>query len=364
MSQLKEKLRVKLWFVLFLMCVGILVQNNASATTVNKPEHHTEAGFQNNPYVETAAPKGFLFYFRRFWHSVFIPDTPEGHALTEEQSLRLLNSIEGDRISWIGHATFLIKLSGITILTDPIITEFASPVTWAGPRRMVKLGFTLNNLPQVDVIVVSHNHYDHLDDETIVNLKNKESIHVVVPLGLKVFFTDRGYKNVTELDWHQSMTLGGINITSLPSVHDSGRSLNDQNKTLWSSWSLESAKNKVLFVGDSGYSRAIYNNIGNKYGAFDFAILPIGAYEPRELMWMSHVTPEEAVSAGTDVRAKTLIASHWGTVSSLSDEPIFEPPIRFKKAGKDDGYLDKDLWVMKIGESRAMSSAPMSGYSK
>jgi L-ascorbate metabolism protein UlaG (beta-lactamase superfamily) len=206
-------------------------------------------------------------------------------------------------------------------------------------------------LPQIDTVIVSHNHYDHLDDETVRNLKNKDKIRVVVPLGLKSFFIERGYKKVTELDWGGSVVLDGITFTALPAVHDSARSVNDRDKTLWANWAVESEDSKILFIGDTGYSETIYSRIGEEYGPFDYAILPIGAYEPRKLMWMSHVTPEEAVVIGIDVRAKTLIASHWGTVSSLSDEPPFEPPARFKKAGVDNDFSKQQLWIMKVGET-------------
>ena len=342
-------------FVTLFTCASVLSQNKGETVMDNMPEHHTEVGFQNHPFVKTAAPKGFLFYVRRFWGSVFTPDIPEGHALSEEDSIHLLHSVEGDSITWLGHATFLIRVSGKRILTDPFLSEFASPISWAGPRRFVDSGISSENLPPIDIVIVSHNHYDHLDNETISNLNNKERIHVLVPLGLKSFFIERGYKKVTELDWQESVTIENIEFTSLPSVHDSARSTDDRNKTLWASWVIKSLERKILFVGDTGYSEVIYHNIGEEYGSFDYAILPIGAYEPRELMWMSHVTPEEAISIGTDVRANTLVASHWGTVSSLSDEPSFEPPVRFKKRGNDTGFSDKEMWIMKVGETRAMS---------
>ncbi|MFA5700947.1 MAG: MBL fold metallo-hydrolase [Desulfuromonas sp.] len=320
----------------------------------NKPTHHTETGFQNHPFVETTAPKGFLFYVRRLWGSVFTPAVPDGHALSTQESVLLLNSIEGDKISWLGHASFLLKISEVTILTDPFLTEFASPISWAGPRRFVAPGITIENLPHIDVVLVSHSHYDHLDDDTVRSLENKDKIHVVVPLGLKSFFVERGFKMVTALDWGQSVTIERIKITSHPAVHESARSTDDYNKTLWSSWVIEGPERRVFFVGDTGYAKSIYRRIGEQYGAFDYAIVPIGAYAPRKLMWMSHVTPEEAVSVGADVRANTLIASHWGTVSSLSDEPPFEPPKRFKQAGVDNGFCERDLWIMQVGETRAL----------
>ncbi|MFQ3176525.1 MAG: N-acyl-phosphatidylethanolamine-hydrolyzing phospholipase D [Psychromonas sp.] len=326
--------------------------NNIMGT---KPEHHTETGFQNHPFVETAAPKGILFYLRRFWGSIFTPSIPEGHSLSEQESVHLLNSIEGDRISWLGHATFLINISGKTILTDPFLSKFASPVSWAGPGRYVNPGISLENLPPIDIVIISHSHYDHLDDQTISSLKNKNGIKVVVPLGLSSFFAERGYKNITELDWWDSVIVGGIKLTSLPAVHDSARSTSDHNQTLWSSWAIESGESNLLFVGDSGYSNEIYSTIGKKFKSFDYAILPIGAYEPRKLMKMSHVTPEEAVLIGVDVKAKTLVASHWGTVSSLSDEPPFEPPIRFRKSALENGFLKNNLWIMKVGETKSMS---------
>ena len=162
----------------------------------------------------------------------------------------------------------------------------------------------------------------------------------------------RGYKNVTELDWWDSVIIESIKFTSLPAVHDSARSLTDKDQTLWASWAIESNACNILFVGDSGYSNALYNDIGKKFKPFDYAILPIGAYEPRKLMWMSHVTPEEAISIGMDVQAKTLIASHWGTITSLSDEPPFEPPVRFRKSALANGFSLDYLWLMKVGETR------------
>lgn len=335
-------------------CVSISSQSSGQASMGNKPMHHTETGFQNHPFVETAASKGFLFYVRRFWGSVFTPDIPDGHALSTQASMLLLNSIEGDKISWLGHASFLLKTSDVIILTDPFLTEFASPISWAGPRRFVEPGITIANLPQIDVVLVSHSHYDHLDDETVSSLANKETIHVVVPLGLKPFFVARGYERVTELDWGGSVTIERIKITSHPAVHDSARRIDDHNKTLWSSWVIESPEKRVFFAGDTGYSKSVYRRIGEQYGAFDYAIVPIGAYAPRKLMWMSHTTPEEAVAIGSDLRANTLIASHWGTVSSLSDEPMFEPPKRFKKSGAGNGFNERDLWIMKVGETRSL----------
>lgn len=356
MSFTKNFISIFLLFVALVACSSTSSESSKEISLDNKPSHHTSSGYQNDPFVETASSKGIFFYMRRAWDSIFIPKTPDGHVLTELESIQLLNSIDSDRITWLGHASFLIKTSGVTILTDPFLSKFASPVSWAGPKRFVDLPISINKLPPIDIVIVSHNHYDHLDDKTVRKLENKNSIHVVVPLGLKSFFTERGYSKVTELDWGQSVSVEGIEITAESAVHDSARSTSDRNKTLWASWVIESSQKRILFIGDTAYSETIFNLVGDKYDSFDFAILPIGAYEPRELLWMSHITPEEAVTIGIDVRAKTLIASHWGTISSLSDEPIFEPPIRFKKAGHDSGFSDKDLWTMKVGETKTLEA--------
>jgi L-ascorbate metabolism protein UlaG (beta-lactamase superfamily) len=337
---------------ILIACTPVSPVYSEKASSANSPKHHTISGYQNYPFVETASAKGIFFYIRRIWSSVFVPPIADGHQLSELESIQLLNSIKSDRITWLGHASFLIKTADVTILTDPFLSTFASPVPWAGPRRFVASPIAINKLPPIDIVIVSHSHYDHLDDKTVSSLVNKNNIHAVVPLGLKSFFTERGYSKVTELDWGKSVSIKGIEITAEPSVHDSARTISDHNETLWASWVIEGYQKRILFIGDSGYSETIFSHIGDKYTSFDYAILPIGAYEPRELMWMSHTTPDEAVAIGVDVRAKTLIASHWGTISSLSDEPIFEPPIRFKKSGVDSGFSDQDLWLMKVGETR------------
>lgn len=221
-----------------------------------------------------------------------------------------------------------------------------------GVTRYAPSGIQIENLPPIDIILISHNHYDHLDKHTIDTLPNKEKIHVGVPLGLKEFFLESGYKKVHELDWEKSEMIGDIQIISLSAVHDSGRSLSDKDKTLWCSWAIVSDTDKYYFGGDTGYS-PIFKSIGKKYKSFNMAILPIGAYEPRKLMWMSHVNPEEAVEMGRDINANVLVAGHWGTIE-LSEEPPWEPPKRFRKAAKSAGIAQERIWVMKIGETRVL----------
>ena len=339
---------------LLILLASLIGCSNASSPNTGLLEHHTETGFRNSPEVEPASSKGALFVLRRIWGSAFHPDIPAGHILPEEEAVKNLAELDhGNVLTWLGHSTFLIRLDGKTIMTDPFLTNRASPISFVGGiTRYAPPGITIQNLPPIDIIIVSHNHYDHLDRHTICALPNKENIHVAVPLGLQEIFINCGYEKVKELDWGSSANVGDIKLTALPAAHDSGRSLFDKDKTLWSSWAISADSTNFFFSGDTGYS-PVFKEIGKEYGPFDLAILPIGAYEPRELMWMSHITPEEAVKVGQDIKANILVGGHWGTIE-LSEEPQWEPPARFVNAANAAGKNQESVWVMKIGESRAI----------
>lgn len=319
-----------------------------------KPKHHTQNGFRNYPVIPEPPPVGAAFYFRRVMDSFFLPDVPEDHYLSEKDAISQFQQLKGQNsITWLGHATFLIRINGMTILTDPFLTEYASPLWDFGARRYVQPGINLDNLPPIDLVVVSHNHPDHLDAETVESLKEKQNIHVFVPLGLKAFFKDRGYANINELDWNESFSYNGIELMALPAVHFSGRGLNDKNKTLWSSWSISSQSGKVFFSGDTSYSSTIFKTIGKENGPYDIAIVSIGAYKTRKHGPTSHFTPEEAVKVALETKSNVAVAMHWGTIQ-LSDEPPWEPPVRFKKAAQDNGLSSEQTWVMKIGGTRLL----------
>lgn len=312
-------------------------------------------GFRNYPLASNTSSYGnFSFFLRRFWGSLFPPEIPSDHIMSEETAINQLNSLKNkNTLTWLGHSTFLIRLNGKTILTDPFLTERASPVAWAGPERFVPPGISIEKLPVIDIILVSHNHYDHLDKKTIESLPGKKNIHVVVPLGLKIFFTQRGYTNVRELDWGENTWVDNIQMTSLPAVHFSGRGIGNRNKTLWCSWAIVTSSGKYYFAGDTAYSSTIFRDIGEKYKSFNLAIVPIGAYEPQYLMKAFHTTPEEAIKIGIDVRADFMVGSHWGTIE-LSDEPHWEPPQRFKAHAGKVGIHQEQIWVMKTGETRVL----------
>ena len=336
---------------LFLILVGCSPLSQAAE---GKPKHHTTDGFRNYPPVTKHSHGRFAFFLRRIFRSSLPPEIPPDHVLPEEKAIAQLNSLKKkNTLTWLGHSTFLLRLDGKTILTDPFLTERASPVTWAGPKRFVPPGISIKKLPPIDIIIISHNHYDHLDEKTVEALPGKEKMHVVVPLGLKIFFTQRGYTNVQELDWGEKTSVDNIQITSLPAVHFSARGTGDRNRTLWCSWAIVSSSGKYYFAGDTAYSSTIFQNIAKEFKSFNLAIVPIGAYEPQEMMQAFHTTPEEAIRVGIDVRAKVMVASHWGTIE-LSEEPHWEPPRRFKEHAAKVGIPQEKIWVMKIGETRIL----------
>ena len=354
-----ERIVLNLNIVMMVSLLVFLVMTSSGCSAMpesldTKESHHTNTGFRNFPYVETASSKGIMFVLRRIQGSTFHPDIPEGHHIPEDQTIAQLKKLSNDNIiAWLGHSTFLLKIGDQTILTDPFLTNRASPVSFiGGVTRYVPPGISINNLPTIDVIIISHNHYDQLDEHTVCAIPNRDRTHVFVPLAVKDIFIECGYKNVHELDWWENKNIGKLNIVSLPAVHDSGRSLTDKDDTLWSSWGIISDDKKYYFGGDTGYS-PVFKKIGERYGPFNLAILPIGAYEPRKLMWMSHVTPEEAVEIGIDIKSINILGGHWGTIE-LSDEDHWEPPVRFMSSGIKAGFDLNNIWIMKIGEVKKL----------
>ncbi|HCX68848.1 MBL fold metallo-hydrolase [Parvibaculum sp.] len=336
--------------------------SGAGVRETSRPWHHMPDGTFRNPPGCASRGQGRMkhagpFFLEMLKMGARKVDVPEGHVVPRPQAVRELNShaqADDDFITWLGHASFLIRIGGLTVLTDPYLTTFAGPAG-LGPRRYVKSGVPISALPQIDVLVVSHNHYDHLDERALARLPNKEKMTVVVPLRLARFFRERGFPNVIELDWHERYEVRGVSLTALPVVHWSRRSGFDTNRTLWAGFAMKSENHHLFFGGDSGYG-PIFRDIGEAYGPFDTALLGIGAYEPREMMKASHATPEEAVQMGRDLKARRIVGMHWGTVL-LTVEPPFEPPERFVKAADAEGYEPENTWIMRIGETRDLAGS-------
>jgi N-acyl-phosphatidylethanolamine-hydrolysing phospholipase D len=254
-------------------------------------------------------------------------------------------------VTWVGHATLLVQLGHTTFLTDPIWSDWPSPIPRLGPRRYVPPGLQIEDLPPIDFVVVSHNHYDHLDIPSLRTLSERDAETVFyVPLGNAALLKRAGITNVKELNWGQNIQHQGVIVHCLPSQHWSKRSLRDDRKALWSSWAVTSEQGRFFFAGDTGYFGG-FKEISERLGPFDLAALPIGAYEPRAMMQASHMNPEEAAQAAIDLRARRALAIHFGTFD-LSDEPLDEPPERFIQAVAKTGLEPEVAWVMDIGETR------------
>ncbi|MCZ6747756.1 MAG: MBL fold metallo-hydrolase [SAR324 cluster bacterium] len=318
--------------------------------------HHTPDGFRNNyPHPE----KGSLLKWKwdQFWDD--LPEEVEGgyHPEVLEPDLdALIAKRLNPSITWIGHATLLVQMGGLNVLTDPHLTERASPFTWAGPRRRVRPALTLEQLPHIDLVVISHNHYDHLDEGTVVGLRDQPGgpPQFFVPLGLKPWFAELDVDTVSEMDWWSSTDHRGLRVNFVPVQHWSGRSLfrSDVNETLWGGWILESPGFRFFFAGDTGYSRD-FADIAGRFGPIDLAAIPIGAYEPRWFMKVMHVNPEEAIRIHQDVAARYSVGLHWGTFQ-LTDETIDEPPKQLALAREAAGVPPEEFFVLKHGETRSI----------
>jgi N-acyl-phosphatidylethanolamine-hydrolysing phospholipase D len=289
------------------------------------------------------------FFLRRFG-TMFRSDSGAPKKVANDGGF-LRNNTGTPTATWVGHATLLVQMDGVNFLTDPIWSQTPSPVPLIGPSRWVDPGLALEDLPAIDFVVISHNHYDHLDLPTLRDLAalNPETVFFV-PQGNGDLLRENGIKQVRELNWGDTASYKGTTIHCLPTQHWSKRSLTDTRKALWSSWAVTGPERRFYFAGDTGYF-AGFKEIGAKLGPFDLAAVPIGAYEPNAMMEASHMNPEEAVQAALDVQAGTAVAMHFGTFD-LSDEPISEPPLRFKAAAEKTELGTTNSWVLDIGETR------------
>jgi N-acyl-phosphatidylethanolamine-hydrolysing phospholipase D len=328
----------------------------ALSCTAQEPEpnksHHTEDGFRNiHPHRQHGLWDLLRWRWNRLWKD---NPSPEDYAfpLANNDPAFLKSNPEKTTLTWIGHATVLLRLAGKNILTDPHYSERASPVQWAGPKRVVAPGLPFEALPPIDIVVISHDHYDSLDKQTVIKLKEREGgqeTTFFVPLGLRSWFEDLGIRQVVELDWWEEHAEEDLRITAVPVQHWSKRGLFARNQTLWAGWVVQSEGFRFFFAGDSGYTPH-FEEIGQRLGPFDLTAIPIGAYEPRWFMRPYHVSPEEAVQAHLDLRSRKSVAIHWGTFI-LTDEPLDEPPERLERAKKAKGLSEEEFVVLKHGET-------------
>ena len=333
------------------------------------PAHHDPAGGFRNPWP-TGAQHGLGSFLRwvlieRLRHGR-PADPPVGSFPRATPSFATPRAAPHElTVTWVGHSSFLLQLGGWNVLTDPVWSERASPVGWAGPKRWMPPGIALEQLPPIDVVLQSHDHYDHLDDLTVRQLAAEHpEARWVAPLGLARWLARRGVRAVSEHDWWEETAVAGegrapLEVTCVPAQHFSGRTAVGRNSTLWCGWTARVAGRGVYFVGDTG-DHPLWPEIGRRLGPFDLVLMPVGAYEPRWFMRPVHVSADEAVAAFARLAeasggAPAMAAMHWGTFK-LTDEPMDEPPRRAREAWRTHGLPDERLLVLAHGETRRVSA--------
>ena len=339
-TQLRSHIKPAVTLTRYILCGVLLLcamPKNTEASTKassehNRPPHHTADGFRNL-YSESRSSN------RR---RLSLKDMRRGFAMMREREqvntahAELVPKVEADldaihhpkeqpQITWIGHSTVLIQYQGINIITDPIFSGYCGPVAFLGPKRLTSPAINIKQLPHIDYVLISHNHYDHLDLATVRHLRNEPVW--LVPLGIKAWLKRVGVKSerVVELDWWEAHhPQEHLTITATPAQHWSRRGINDYNRTLWGSWHVSLGKFNLWFGGDTGYNEHQFVAIGERLPQVDIALIPIGAYEPQNFMRISHISPREAVQIFQDIKARSAIGIHWGTFS-LSAEPLLAP---------------------------------------
>ena len=264
------------------------------------------------------------------------------------------------RATWVGHSTVLVQLGGMNVLTDPVFSQRASPLQWVGPRRVMDPALPLESLPPIDVVLLSHNHYDHLDRPAVKRIARAHPrARWIVPLGLRAYIDRWGPRDIVELDWWQETTVDDLRVTATPARHFTARGLRDRNRSLWCGFALELRGTRVYFAGDTAFHPE-FPQIGARCGPFDFVMIPIGAYDPRWFMDRVHVNPEEAVQIYEDLIAShasatrpVMLCLHWGTFR-LTDEPMDEPPQRALARWRALQMDEDKLWIAKFGETRRL----------
>jgi len=312
--------------------------------------HHTAQGFRN-PEQDLRA-KDDLKRWQKERKQQGLPKAPQQgyQQFISDWWQKADFSGNDDRLWFLGHASLLLRVDDLNILMDPVFSDRASPLSFYGPKRKTPVAATVDELPRIDVILISHSHYDHLDNRTIRQLIARFPLATfIVPLGLKRWFTKRGAKQVSELDWWDSLQLGEFSFHAVPAKHWTMRTPWDRNQSLWCGWVVQHPQLNFYFSGDSAYSQE-FAEIGRRLGPFDLAALPIGAYAPRWFMQSHHMDPQQAVEVFKEINCQQAVAIHWG-VFELADESLDEPQQELAQA-LDQAELPTEVFrCLKIGQS-------------
>jgi L-ascorbate metabolism protein UlaG (beta-lactamase superfamily) len=260
------------------------------------------------------------------------------------------------RVTFVNHATVLIQVDGLNILTDPIWSERGSPVDWAGPERVRPPGIRFEDLPPIDLVLVSHNHYDHLDVPTLRRLSGEHSLKILSGLGNAKLMRNKEIANAYDLDWWQRIRVNdSVRVTFVPAQHFSSRGMFDHHKTLWGGFVIEGSRHRVYFAGDTGFG-GHFEQIRDRFGPITLALLPIGAYKPRWFMSPVHLSPQQAVQSHKILGARQSMAIHFGTFP-LGDDGEHEPVVELKQALENNQLTEEDFWVPGFGEGRRVPEA-------
>ncbi|MET0486594.1 MAG: MBL fold metallo-hydrolase [Candidatus Rokuibacteriota bacterium] len=317
-----------------------------SPSSLGSTKHHLANGYRNlDPSYDYTLFGRAASLVRRAWQRIPERGTPPAVLANDGAELRANGT--HPTMTWVGHATMLVQLDGVNILTDPIWSERTGPYG-IGPRRLVPPGVRFEDLPPIHAVIISHDHYDHLDRATVLRLAREHHPTFFVPLGIGTWLRHEGVQNVVELDWWDAQIYRGVTFIATPAQHGSGRTLADQNERLWASWAVLGARERFFFGGDTGYTPGMAE-IGRRLGPFDVAVLPIGGYSAFNVRHPNHLSPEESVQLFEDLRAKLLVPMHWGTFA-LNREPYREPPDRLLAEALRRG-LEEQVAILSPGQS-------------
>lgn len=327
------------------LIVGMMI--SAPIHKGNATDHFDGKKFINPGNVQA---KGLTDVFQWMIQRKQGPWTEKKEATYGEKPAAVIN--HGIKVTFVNHSTFLIQVAGVNILTDPVWSERTSPFQFAGPKRMRPPGIRFEDLPKIDYVILSHNHYDHLDINTLKDIYKTHQPEIITPLGVKSYLDDNNITSATDLDWWQEISISdSLSIQSVPAQHFSGRGISDRDATLWCGYVIKNHQGNIYFAGDTGYNEFTFKEIGERCAPISVALVPIGAYKPVWFMSPIHCSPAEAVQIHFDVNASQSIATHFGTFP-LADDGDDEPGIELKAALKQANLAAEKFLVLKEGEGR------------
>ncbi len=374
MLKKKSVLAYRIGAALIVFICGTLISHLSGCGAVNpyydasKP-HHTEQGFKNN--YSGPVSKSFLDFLKWQIHRIANDLPPAAQTPTPVVPADLAfistNAKAGAHmqpaVTWIGHASTLVQASGLNVLTDPVFSHRASMFNSVGPIRTQAPGLCLEQLPKIDVVLISHNHFDHLDIDSVVALAKQAggSPQFIVPLGVKPWMENLGISKVHEMDWWESLTVGKVEFMLTPVQHWSARGITDRSQTLWGGWAVFGPDFQWYFTGDTGYTHDFIDTKARFSprqtpalgGGFDLALIAVGAYEPRWFMKEQHINPAEAIQIHQELGAKRSMGVHWGTFN-LTDEPLDQPPKDLAMARKAAHLEEDEFFLLAVGETRKL----------